>query len=110
MNTHSAASRLQALQQSLRDRLQRIHADEQRALAPLSADFSEQAVETENDEVLARLETATAQDLAQVEHALRRLAEGHYGRCESCGTVIEAARLQALPQATHCSACAAATR
>ncbi len=43
--------------------------------------------------------------LLQVERALARLDEGTYGGCESCGTAIPKARLQAFPRATLCVAC-----
>lgn len=98
--------RLQTLRRELDDRLQRIRADRQRRAGPLSADSAEQATELENEDVLARLEQSTAADLAQVERALHREAEGHYGICERCGEVIEEPRLKALPQATLCSHCA----
>ena len=43
----------------------------------------------------------------QVRHALRRLDAGHYGRCEHCKGPVEPTRLDVLPAATTCSACAA---
>jgi len=43
--------------------------------------------------------------LAKVEEALRRLAEGTYGRCEACGQAIAPERLQAVPYTTLCFAC-----
>ena len=43
--------------------------------------------------------------LMQVEHALARIDDGSYGRCESCGQPIGKARLQAFPRATLCLAC-----
>jgi RNA polymerase-binding protein DksA len=49
---------------------------------------------------------ANARDLLdQSTHALRRLEAGTYGVCESCGTLIPAARLRAFPRATLCIAC-----
>ncbi|UGQ15569.1 TraR/DksA family transcriptional regulator [Yinghuangia sp. ASG 101] len=43
--------------------------------------------------------------LSQSERALRRLADGTYGACESCGSAIGKARLQVFPRATLCVAC-----
>jgi RNA polymerase-binding transcription factor DksA len=40
--------------------------------------------------------------------ALDRIDKGTYGRCENCGRGIAHERLQALPYARHCVACAAA--
>jgi RNA polymerase-binding transcription factor DksA len=44
--------------------------------------------------------------LEEVEAALSRLAEGTYGICERCGQPISAARLEAMPAARLCIACA----
>ena len=46
--------------------------------------------------------------LAEVDAALRRLQEGHYGTCESCGQPIAAERLEARPIARTCIGCASA--
>ncbi|MFV0533005.1 MAG: TraR/DksA family transcriptional regulator [Cumulibacter sp.] len=43
--------------------------------------------------------------MAQMERALRRVEEGSYGVCESCGKMIPKARLKAFPQATLCVEC-----
>lgn len=43
--------------------------------------------------------------LEQSEHALERIADGTYGRCESCGNPIGKLRLQAFPRATLCVPC-----
>lgn len=43
--------------------------------------------------------------IIQTEHALERIANGSYGRCESCGKPIAKARLQAFPSATLCVTC-----
>jgi len=44
-------------------------------------------------------------ELQAVDAALRRMREGTYGVCESCGGPIGRERLQALPTATLCMAC-----
>jgi DnaK suppressor protein len=40
----------------------------------------------------------------KVRHALTRIDDGSFGRCEACGAPIEAERLDALPYATLCLA------
>jgi RNA polymerase-binding protein DksA len=40
--------------------------------------------------------------IEKVKHALARIDDGSYGRCEACGKPIEADRLDALPYATLC--------
>jgi DnaK suppressor protein len=51
------------------------------------------------------LSTTSRQALADIAHALRRMAEGSYGACERCGLPIPLARLESLPQARYCVAC-----
>jgi DnaK suppressor protein len=48
------------------------------------------------------------QTLARMERALAKLDDGTYGRCDSCGQPIAAARLHAMPDVTLCMTCAAA--
>jgi RNA polymerase-binding protein DksA len=43
--------------------------------------------------------------LAQVDAALARLADGTFGTCIRCGREIAPARLEALPWAAHCIDC-----
>ena len=82
-------------------------------MADLLADSSDGAGDDQADAGSKTLEreqemsvNANARDLLdQSTHALRRLAAGTYGICESCGTVIPAARLRAFPRATLCIAC-----
>lgn len=42
---------------------------------------------------------------SQVLAALRRMDEGTYGKCESCGRPIPLERLEAIPTTTLCVAC-----
>jgi RNA polymerase-binding protein DksA len=82
-------------------------------MADLLADSSDGAGDDQADAGSKTLEreqemsvNANARDLLdQSTHALRRLEAGTYGICESCGTVIPAARLRAFPRATLCIAC-----
>jgi RNA polymerase-binding transcription factor DksA len=46
-----------------------------------------------------------ADEVNQVQQALRRQAEGRYGRCDDCGQAIDPERLAVRPQATLCIAC-----
>lgn len=78
---------------------------EEDSLAELSSVDQHQAdtgTETFNRErdlsILERVEA----ELADVEHALRRLDDGSYGTCEACGKPIRDARLEAVPAARFC--------
>jgi DnaK suppressor protein len=46
-----------------------------------------------------------ARELAEVEAALARVADGSYGTCADCGVEVPAARLTANPAARRCVAC-----
>ncbi len=73
---------------------------------PLTADFAEQAVERQNDEVLEALGEAGRQELIQINYALAHLEAGDYGICDSCGATIPPARLEVLPFSDLCVTCA----
>jgi DnaK suppressor protein len=63
------------------------------------ADIGTETFEREKD--LSVLEQVEA-ELADIEHALKRLDDGTYGTCEACGKPIDDARLEALPAARFC--------
>jgi RNA polymerase-binding transcription factor DksA len=65
------------------------------------ADVGTETFEREKD--LSILEQVEA-ELADVEHALRRLDDGTYGRCEVCGKAIPDERLEAMPATRLCVA------
>lgn len=44
--------------------------------------------------------------LAEIRRARAKLDEGSYGRCDTCGAAIPEGRLEALPWAVQCVACA----
>lgn len=48
--------------------------------------------------------------LADVEAALGRIAQGHYGHCERCGEPVSPERLLARPVARTCISCATKAR
>jgi RNA polymerase-binding transcription factor DksA len=100
-----ARARLLARGAELRDRIGRVRADLRREPEPLPADFTEAAVRLENDEVLQAIETAATSELGHIGHALESIDAGTFGRCESCGKRIEAARLDIVPYAVRCLEC-----
>ena len=63
----------------------------------------------ERQHAAALLEAAREQ-VAALDDALRRLAEGRYGVCDRCGQPIGAERLAARPTAVTCVRCAAGGR
>ena len=57
---------------------------------------------------LAALLDQADRHLGELDHALERLRQARYGRCERCGRPIAAERLAARPAARTCITCAAA--
>ena len=63
------------------------------------ADVGTETFEREKDmSILERIEA----ELADVEHALKRLDDGTYGTCEACGKPITEERLEAMPATRFC--------
>ena len=92
--------------EDLTSRLGDLEKDISRKESPISADFAEQATETENDEVLAALENETNATIASIKKALKRMEEGTYGLCVVCGEEIPEARIKAVPYTDKCIKCA----
>lgn len=63
------------------------------------------AVDTANDEISSQLAEIESRELGQIEHALKRIEAGIYGRCEYCGGKISEARINALPYTNTCIDC-----
>lgn len=74
--------------------------------SPVSADFAEQATETENDEVLSALQDETSATIKNIKNALNRMEDGSYGLCAVCGAEIAEERIKALPYTDKCFECA----
>lgn len=67
------------------------------------ADQAEAATELQLQAMLTDSERRT---IERIEHAMTRLDDGSYGRCERCDAAIDPRRLDAAPWATTCVVCA----
>lgn len=72
----------------------------------LPADSEEQATDLEGQDALEGIEKSKLQEIAQIDDALKRIADGAYGVCAQCGAIIDPKRLKALPTAIKCISCA----
>ena len=72
----------------------------------MSSDWTEQATERENDEVLESLGVASEDELGKINKALKRIESGEYFTCSVCGKPIPPERLELLPFSTTCVNCA----
>ena len=59
-------------------------------------------------QLLDRLDGRMKAEIEAIDRALVKLEAGRYGRCEHCGKDIPQSRLEALPAAIMCVACAEA--
>ena len=76
------------------------------SLSQDGGDVMDAAMDTAQDEISSQLVEVESRELSQIEDALNRLKDGHYGDCEHCNKPIPLARLQAVPYATLCIECA----
>jgi RNA polymerase-binding protein DksA len=67
--------------------------------------LADTATETYDRELDYTLEENSEHVLAEIEAALKRVAEGTYGICANCGKPVAVDRLDALPWATLCIDC-----
>ncbi len=74
-----------------------------RSMAEPSADEADLDA-YEREKTLALIQTLERK-LDSINHALQMARNGTYGICESCGQRIDPARLEILPEATHCLDC-----
>lgn len=103
MNLDDARRTLEERLSALTQRVSRIQSH---LRDPGSKDSQERATETENEEVLERLDETERGEIEAIRAALRRIDEGTYGACSSCGDEIAPRRLEALPYTSVCVSCA----
>jgi RNA polymerase-binding transcription factor DksA len=75
--------------------------------APTPKDWEDRASERQGDEVLEALGEHDLQELRQIDAALKRVEDGEYGYCVTCGNEISPERLKVLPATPFCKTCAA---
>lgn len=110
-NFNILRSRLESERGRLLEELEQLQAsasptDERREGSPFGK-REEEATETLELEKRLVLEKRIKEQFQDVEHALHKFEEGSYGSCDSCGQLIDPARLEALPQASLCMTCKA---
>lgn len=69
------------------------------------ADWPDRASTVTHADVVTRVGDLERRELQEIEDALKRMDEGTWGRCETCGGPIGTQRLMALPEARQCLAC-----
>lgn len=79
--------------------------DEQLMTNPEDKDEVDQANADVEQNIRMQLKNRETFTLRKVTEALKKIDDGTYGECDSCGEHIELRRLQARPTATLCIAC-----
>ena len=96
-------NKLEVKKKELQDRLNRIRESKRK---PHDKDWSEQATERENDDVVDALGESIMIELEQIDNALFRIEKNEYNICAGCGEEISEERLFALPYTSVCLNCA----
>lgn len=109
MNLEEVKTNLLATKAELEARVERTHKHTFQKEEPVSANFNEQIKQTENDELVRALEQEAREELRQIDNALKRLEEGEYTSCSSCGEAIGEQRLLAIPYTDLCIDCASSS-
>lgn len=73
---------------------------------PGDQDWEENAIRKENNHALVAIGDVTDEEIREIRLPIKRIDEGIYSTCSHCQKAIPAARLEALPWATSCVACA----
>jgi DnaK suppressor protein len=74
----------------------------------IESEVEERGQEESMVRLLDRLDGRAKAEIEAIDEALVRIDAGQYGRCEQCGKDIPQSRLEALPMAAMCMACAKA--
>lgn len=93
------------LEEKLRALTTRAHEIDDDLSEPADDDWSENATESEDDEVLEKVGSMALDDIQKIKSALAKIEAGTYGICDRCHKKIPVKRLEALPYATTCIKC-----
>ena len=80
--------------------------DAQGLLENDDVDLEDHPQTAQASEVIAKLDGKDSRELAEIDAAMGRLAEGQYGICTECDEAIPFGRLEVLPEARTCASCA----
>ena len=87
------------------DNLKRSPQDATGDISSHSTHMADHGTDNFDRELALSLASSRQDSLYDIEDAIRRIDEGSYGACESCGGPIERPRLRALPFAKKCMTC-----
>ncbi len=74
-------------------------------LSSYSLHMADMASDSYDRELSLNIATGEQEQLYEIDEALKRIEEGEYGKCVSCGKKIKVKRLKAIPQVKNCIEC-----
>lgn len=90
------------------DNLKRSPLDSTGDISSHSTHMADHGTDNFDRELALSLASSRQDSIYEIEDAIRRIDEGEYGTCQSCGKPVERPRLKALPFAKKCVACQSA--
>lgn len=69
------------------------------------ADLADEAEEAIERDLIYHLSLNEKQELEEINLAIKKIEDGHYGSCVSCGADIPIERLKIKPSARYCTKC-----
>jgi DnaK suppressor protein len=100
---------LEAERVRIQDQLRKLERGSDTSLT-FDGGFADSSQVTAERGEMEALSVSLAETLGEIDEALSKIDQGTYGRCESCGGDITEARLEAMPAARLCMACASKSR
>jgi len=101
----SFKKKLEERLQALRKAVSRIEEDGRIADQGVAQDVADRAADSYTKEFLFSQSNTDRVLLDMVDRALKRIRDGTFGECVSCGNEINPKRLEAVPWALYCIAC-----
>jgi len=104
LDFHEIQKNLEKQKKALVERVQKQETTEKSNgfINPDSSDLAGRYRQQNRDKLLL---ARAGHQLANIERALERLAEGSYGKCTQCGNLIQPERLNVMPAAALCIRC-----
>jgi RNA polymerase-binding transcription factor DksA len=93
-------------EQRLRAMLERAEQQVRNLELGLVAMYADGDTSQEDQDATRQVVDAIRADVLRITRALHRIEIGTFGRCAACGATIPAERLDAIPDAERCGACA----
>jgi DnaK suppressor protein len=97
--------KLEARRRDLAETVARTRGEGRTVIEDHPQDVADLATSHQAKEFLFSTSTQERRNLQMVEEALRRISDGIYGECSSCGREINPKRLEAVPWARFCIEC-----